>query len=129
MSHAPSTFGTMITSSRSPIAATRVVMVPKVEGAWDIHYVDRLLAQLDVGLLRDRGQLGDELLVRRVEEVDHARGPDRDLEQRSGRALGERLGEVAGVAHDGDGRRRRERAAAVQPAAGRREPGPRRPPR
>jgi malyl-CoA/(S)-citramalyl-CoA lyase len=25
-----------------------VVMVPKVEGAWDIHYVDRLLAQLEV---------------------------------------------------------------------------------
>ncbi len=22
-------------------------MVPKVEGAWDIHYVDRLLAQLE----------------------------------------------------------------------------------
>ena len=29
-----------------------VVMVPKVEGAWDIHYVDRLLAQLELtGLL------------------------------------------------------------------------------
>jgi malyl-CoA/(S)-citramalyl-CoA lyase len=29
-----------------------VIMVPKVEGAWDIHYVDRLLAQLEakVGL-------------------------------------------------------------------------------
>ena len=24
-----------------------VIMVPKVEGAWDIHYVDRLLAQLE----------------------------------------------------------------------------------
>jgi malyl-CoA/(S)-citramalyl-CoA lyase len=24
-------------------------MVPKVEGAWDIHYVDRLLAQLEAG--------------------------------------------------------------------------------
>src|SRR6476620_9881543 len=24
-----------------------VVMIPKVEGAWDIHYVDRLLAQLE----------------------------------------------------------------------------------
>ena len=24
-----------------------VVMVPKVEGAWDIHYVDRLLAELE----------------------------------------------------------------------------------
>jgi len=31
-----------------------VVMVPKVEGPWDIHYVDRLLAQLEVrhGLTR-----------------------------------------------------------------------------
>src|ERR687895_709739 len=31
-----------------------VVMVPKVEGAWDIHYVDRLLAQLEAraGLTR-----------------------------------------------------------------------------
>ena len=24
-----------------------VIMVPKVEGPWDIHYVDRLLAQLE----------------------------------------------------------------------------------
>src|SRR4029077_7417981 len=24
-----------------------VVMVPKVEGPWDIHYIDRLLAQLE----------------------------------------------------------------------------------
>ena len=24
-----------------------VLMVPKVEGAWDIHYVDQLLAQLE----------------------------------------------------------------------------------
>ncbi|MEE8311301.1 MAG: CoA ester lyase [Candidatus Binatia bacterium] len=31
-----------------------VIMVPKVEGAWDIHYVDRLLAQLETkaGLVR-----------------------------------------------------------------------------
>jgi malyl-CoA/(S)-citramalyl-CoA lyase len=31
-----------------------VVMIPKVEGAWDIHYVDRLLAQLEAkaGLTR-----------------------------------------------------------------------------
>jgi malyl-CoA/(S)-citramalyl-CoA lyase len=31
-----------------------VIMVPKVEGAWDIHYVDRLLAQLEAkaGLAR-----------------------------------------------------------------------------
>ena len=24
-----------------------VMMIPKVEGPWDIHYVDRLLAQLE----------------------------------------------------------------------------------
>ncbi len=31
-----------------------VVMVPKVEGAWDIHYVDRLLAQLEAKAELDR---------------------------------------------------------------------------
>jgi malyl-CoA/(S)-citramalyl-CoA lyase len=31
-----------------------VVMIPKVEGAWDIHYVDRLLAQLEGKAKLDR---------------------------------------------------------------------------
>ncbi len=31
-----------------------VVMVPKVEGPWDIHYVDRLLAQLEAKAKLDR---------------------------------------------------------------------------
>ena len=31
-----------------------VVMVPKVEGAWDIHYVDRLLAQLEAKACLER---------------------------------------------------------------------------
>ncbi len=31
-----------------------VIMVPKVEGAWDIHYVDRLLAQLEAKAGLDR---------------------------------------------------------------------------
>jgi malyl-CoA/(S)-citramalyl-CoA lyase len=31
-----------------------VIMVPKVEGAWDIHYVDRLLAQLEAKAGIDR---------------------------------------------------------------------------
>jgi malyl-CoA/(S)-citramalyl-CoA lyase len=31
-----------------------VIMVPKVEGAWDIHYVDRLLAQLEAKVGLDR---------------------------------------------------------------------------
>src|SRR5262249_54670329 len=35
-------------------AALEVVMVPKVEGAWDIHYVDRLLAQLEARAGLDR---------------------------------------------------------------------------
>jgi len=35
-----------------------VIMIPKVEGAWDIHYVDRLLAQLEAkGQLRRAIQL------------------------------------------------------------------------
>ena len=35
--------------SSSPRSATssRSIMIPKVEGPWDIHYVDRLLAQLE----------------------------------------------------------------------------------
>ena len=32
----------------------QVIMVPKVEGAWDIHYVDRLLAQLEAKAGLDR---------------------------------------------------------------------------
>ncbi len=31
-----------------------VIMVPKVEGAWDIHYVDRMLAQLEAKAKLDR---------------------------------------------------------------------------
>src|SRR5919112_2583895 len=31
-----------------------VIMVPKVEGPWDIHYVDRLLAQLEAKAKLDR---------------------------------------------------------------------------
>ena len=52
--------GRASTALESPVGARRpttlvteigdkldVIMVPKVEGAWDIHYVDRLLAQLE----------------------------------------------------------------------------------
>ena len=35
---------TLVTSIGSSLD---VIMVPKVEGPWDIHYVDRLLAQLE----------------------------------------------------------------------------------
>jgi malyl-CoA/(S)-citramalyl-CoA lyase len=51
-----------------------VVMVPKVEGAWDIHYVDRLLAQLEAkhGLRRPilvHAILETALGVTNVEEI------------------------------------------------------------
>jgi malyl-CoA/(S)-citramalyl-CoA lyase len=41
-----------------------VIMVPKVEGAWDIHYVDRLLAQLEA-----RAQLERPILVHAILET------------------------------------------------------------
>jgi malyl-CoA/(S)-citramalyl-CoA lyase len=51
-----------------------VIMVPKVEGAWDIHYVDRLLAQLEArhGLARPilvHAILETALGVTNVEEI------------------------------------------------------------
>ena len=65
---------------------------------------DRVLevAEQDVGLRRDVGGLGHHLLVGEVQEVDHPRGPQRDLGQRGGRSDGQRLEEVAGVAHGRD---------------------------
>jgi malyl-CoA/(S)-citramalyl-CoA lyase len=41
-----------------------VVMVPKVEGAWDIHYVDRLLAQLEA-----KHKIGRPILVHAILET------------------------------------------------------------
>ena len=41
-----------------------VIMVPKVEGAWDIHYVDRLLAQLEA-----RAGLAKPLMVHAILET------------------------------------------------------------
>jgi len=51
-----------------------VIMVPKVEGPWDIHYVDRLLAQLEAKAGLDRPILVHALLetatgVANVEEI------------------------------------------------------------
>jgi malyl-CoA/(S)-citramalyl-CoA lyase len=51
-----------------------VVMVPKVEGAWDIHYIDRLLAQLEAKAGLDRPILVHAILetaqgVTNVEEI------------------------------------------------------------
>src|SRR5436190_8436249 len=41
-----------------------VIMVPKVEGPWDIHYVDRLLAQLEA-----KARLGRPLLIHAILET------------------------------------------------------------
>ncbi len=41
-----------------------VIMVPKVEGAWDIHYVDRLLAQLEA-----KGGLQRPILIHAILET------------------------------------------------------------
>jgi malyl-CoA/(S)-citramalyl-CoA lyase len=54
-----------------------VVMIPKVEGAWDIHYVDRLLAQLEAKAKLDRPILIHALLetaqgVANLEEIASA---------------------------------------------------------
>ncbi len=51
-----------------------VIMVPKVEGAWDIHYVDRLLAQLEAKAKLERPILVHAILetslgVVNVEEI------------------------------------------------------------
>ena len=51
-----------------------VVMIPKVEGPWDIHYVDRLLAQLEAAAGLDRPILVHAILetaqgVANVEEI------------------------------------------------------------
>jgi malyl-CoA/(S)-citramalyl-CoA lyase len=51
-----------------------VVMVPKVEGAWDIHYVDRILAQLEAKAGLERPLLVHAILetaagVANVEEI------------------------------------------------------------
>jgi malyl-CoA/(S)-citramalyl-CoA lyase len=54
-----------------------VIMVPKVEGAWDIHYVDRLLAQLEAKAKLDHPLLVHAILetstgVVNVEEIAYA---------------------------------------------------------
>jgi len=54
-----------------------VIMVPKVEGAWDIHYVDRLLAQLEARAGLERPILVHAILetaqgVANVEEIANA---------------------------------------------------------
>jgi hypothetical protein len=64
---------------------------------------DRVLqfAEQDVRLRGHLRNLGGHLLVRGVEEVDHPRGLDRDLDRRLGGADGERMCELARVSHCG----------------------------
>jgi len=55
-------------------ATLEVMMIPKVEGPWDIHYVDRLLAQLEARAKLDRPILVHAILetalgVTNVEEI------------------------------------------------------------
>ncbi len=52
---------TLVTEAGSKL---EVVMIPKVEGAWDIHYVDRLLAQLEA-----RAGLTKPLLIHAILET------------------------------------------------------------
>src|SRR4051812_44426894 len=65
---------TLVTEIGSALA---VVMVPKVEGPWDIHYVDRLLAQLEARAGLERPILVHAILetaqgVANVEEIANA---------------------------------------------------------
>ena len=74
-----------------------VIMVPKVEGPWDIHYVDRLLAQLEAKAGLDRPLLVHAILetslgVVNLEEIAAAsprmQGPGADAaEQERGTEL------------------------------------------
>ena len=57
------------------------------------------VAEQDVDRRCDVGHLGDHLLVREVEEVDHPRGLERDLAQRLRRVDREGLEEVTWIAH------------------------------
>ena len=71
-----------------------VVMVPKVEGPWDIHYVDRLLAQLEARAQLQRPILVHAILetaqgVANVEEIATATPADAGHEPRAGRPRGE----------------------------------------
>src|SRR2546427_11909067 len=64
-----------------------VVMVPKVEGPWDIHYVDRLLAQLEA-----RHQLTRPLLVHAMLDTAHGVATVEDLCPASPRLQGSSCG-------------------------------------
>ena len=97
-----------------------VIMVPKVEGAWDIHYVDRLLAQLEAKAGLDAPILVHAILetaqgVVNLEEIADRQPADAGDELRPGRPR--RL-----AADEDDPRRRRSSRLP-----GHRGPRPRRP--
>ena len=97
-----------------------VIMVPKVEGPWDIHYVDRLLAQLEAKARLERPLLVHAILetslgVVNLEEIADRQPADAGHELRPGRP-----GRLA--AHEDDPRRRRPPRLPRD-----RGPGPRRP--
>ena len=58
------------------------------------------VAEDDVDLGRDVGHLGRHLLVARVEEVDHAARPERDVRGRRRGSDGQRTQESTGVSHE-----------------------------
>ena len=102
-------------------------MVPKVEGAWDIHYVDRLLAQLEAKAGLERPILVHAILetalgVSNLEEIATASPSHAGHELRPGRPR--RL-----ASHEDDPRRRRPpRLPAYRGPRSRRPRGPARSP-
>jgi malyl-CoA/(S)-citramalyl-CoA lyase len=64
-----------------------VVMVPKVEGPWDIHYVDRLLAQLEA-----RARLSRPILVHAILETAQGVANVEEIATASPRMQGMSLG-------------------------------------
>ncbi len=64
-----------------------VVMVPKVEGPWDIHYVDRLLAQLEA-----RAGLDEPILVHAILETAQGVANVEEIATASPRMQGMSLG-------------------------------------
>jgi len=64
-----------------------VIMVPKVEGPWDIHYVDRLLAQLEA-----RAGLSRPILVHALLETAQGVAHVEEIAQASPRMQGMSLG-------------------------------------
>lgn len=67
--------------------ALEVIMVPKVEGAWDIHYIDRLLAQLEA-----KAKLRRPLLVHAILETAQGVANVEEIAQASPRMQGMSFG-------------------------------------